>query len=211
MTPWTVAHLVPLPLGSFRQEYWSGWAFLIAQLVKNLPVFCSCNKLSSFQPQGLCICCAPTPKGHEYLCDGRGLQDGGTRLLGTNGGSLWLWCCLPQPGALPLGLAQRKRASPRGEAGTSGFLCVSVKRVASPGSMHDTRCLGLVHWDNPEGGYGEGGGRSVQDGEHMYTCGRLDRKSTRLNSSHKHRSRMPSSACRRCGQRRPGQRGLPDG
>ena len=25
----------------------------------------------------------------------------------------------------PLGLAQRKRASPRGEAGTSGFLCVS--------------------------------------------------------------------------------------
>ena len=22
------------------------------------------------------------------------------RLLGTNGGSLWLWCCLAQPGAL---------------------------------------------------------------------------------------------------------------
>ena len=33
-----------------------------------------------------------------------------------------------------------------------------MKRVASPGSMHDTGCLGLVHWDNPEGGYGEGGG-----------------------------------------------------
>ena len=32
-------------------------------------------------------------------------------------------------------------------------------------------CLGLVHWDNPEGGYGEGGGRRVQDGEHRYTCG----------------------------------------
>ena len=28
-----------------------------------------------------------------------------------------------------------------------------------------------VHWDNPEGWYGEGGGRRVQDGEHMYTCG----------------------------------------
>ena len=41
----------------------------------------------------------------------------------------------------------------------------------SPGSMHDTGCLGLVHWDDPEGGYGEGGGRRVQDGEHMYTCG----------------------------------------
>ena len=32
-------------------------------------------------------------------------------------------------------------------------------------------CLGLVHWDDPEGGYGEGGGRRVQDGEHRYTCG----------------------------------------
>ena len=46
-----------------------------------------------------------------------------------------------------------------------------MKRVASPGSMHNTGCLGLVHWDDPEGWYGEGGGRRVQDGEHMYTCG----------------------------------------
>ena len=38
---------------------------------------------------------------------------------------------------------------------------------ASPGSMHDTGCLGLVHWDDPEGWNGEGGGRRVQDGEHM--------------------------------------------
>ena len=35
-----------------------------------------------------------------------------------------------------------------------------MKRVSSPGSMHDTGCLGLVHWDDPEGWYGreEGGG-----------------------------------------------------
>ena len=46
-----------------------------------------------------------------------------------------------------------------------------MKQVASPGLMHDTGCLGLVHWDDPEGWYGEGGERSVQDGEHMYTCG----------------------------------------
>ena len=26
------------------------------------------------------------------------------------------------------------------------------------------------NWDDPEGWYGEGGGRRVQDGEHMYTC-----------------------------------------
>ena len=47
------------------------------------------------------------------------------------------------------------------------------QRVTSPGSMHDTGCLGLVHWDDLEGWYGEGGGRRVQDGEHMYTCGRF--------------------------------------
>ena len=46
-----------------------------------------------------------------------------------------------------------------------------MKRVASPGSKHDTGCLGLVHWDDPEGWNGEGGGRRVQDGEHMYTFG----------------------------------------
>ena len=32
------------------------------------------------------------------------------------------------------------------------------KRVANPSSMHDTGCLGLVHWDDPEGWFGEGGG-----------------------------------------------------
>ena len=34
---------------------------------------------------------------------------------------------------------------------------ICVKRITSPGSMHDTECLGLVHWDDPEGWYGEGG------------------------------------------------------
>ena len=37
--------------------------------------------------------------------------------------------------------------------------------------MHDTGCLGLMHWDDPEGWDGAGGGRGVQDGEHMYTRG----------------------------------------
>ena len=32
------------------------------------------------------------------------------------------------------------------------------KQIASSGSMHDTGCLGLVHWDDSEGWYGEGGG-----------------------------------------------------
>ena len=33
--------------------------------------------------------------------------------------------------------------------------------------MHETGCSGLVHWDDPEGWDGEGGGRGVQDGD---TC-----------------------------------------
>ena len=45
------------------------------------------------------------------------------------------------------------------------------KQIASLGSMQDTGCLGLVHWDDPEGWVKEGGGKGVQDGEHMYTRG----------------------------------------
>ena len=43
----------------------------------------------------------------------------------------------------------------------------TVKQITSPGSMHDTGCLGLVHWDDPEGWDGEGVRRGVQDGEDM--------------------------------------------
>ena len=42
-----------------------------------------------------------------------------------------------------------------------------MKQIASPGSMHETECSGLVHGDDPEGWHGEGGGKGVQDGEHM--------------------------------------------
>ena len=52
------------------------------------------------------------------------------------------------------------------ENGIETCILSYVKRIASPGSMHETGCLGLVHWDDPEGG-----GRGVQDGEHMYTRG----------------------------------------
>ena len=45
------------------------------------------------------------------------------------------------------------------------------KQISSVGSMQDTGCLGLVHWDDPEGWYEEGGRRRVQDWEHMYTRG----------------------------------------
>ena len=43
--------------------------------------------------------------------------------------------------------------------------------MARPGSMHKTRCSGLVLSDDPEGWDAEGSGRGFQDGEHVYTHG----------------------------------------
>ena len=57
------------------------------------------------------------------------------------------------------------------ENGIETCILSYVKQITSPGSMHDTGCSGLVHWDDPEGWYGEGGGSGVQDGEHMDTGG----------------------------------------
>ena len=57
------------------------------------------------------------------------------------------------------------------ENGIETCIISYMKRIASPGSMHDIGCLGLVHWDDPEGWYGEGGGRGVQDREDVYTHG----------------------------------------
>ena len=45
------------------------------------------------------------------------------------------------------------------ENGIETCILSYVKRIASPGEMQDTGCSGLVHWDDPEGWDGEGGGR----------------------------------------------------
>ena len=57
------------------------------------------------------------------------------------------------------------------ENGTETCILSCKKRIASLGSMQDIGCLGLVYWDDPEGWYGEGGGRGFQDWELMYTRG----------------------------------------
>ena len=54
------------------------------------------------------------------------------------------------------------------ENGTETCIISYVKQITCPRLMQDTGCLGLVHWDDPEGWYGEEGGKGVQDGEHMY-------------------------------------------
>ena len=57
------------------------------------------------------------------------------------------------------------------ENGIETCIISCKKRIASLGSMQDTGCLELVHWDDPERWYGEGGGRGFQDGELMYIRG----------------------------------------
>ena len=57
-----------------------------------------------------------------------------------------------------------------------------VKRIASPGSMHDIGCSGLVHWDDTEGWDGEGVGRGVRNGEHMYNRGRFKPMYGKINT-----------------------------
>ena len=42
-----------------------------------------------------------------------------------------------------------------------------VKQITSPVWMHETSARGPVHWDDPKGWDGEGGGWGLQDGEHM--------------------------------------------
>ena len=66
--------------------------------------------------------------------------------------------------------------------GTETCIISYKKRTASSRSMHDTGCLGLVHWDGLEGWHGEGGGRGVQDGAHAYACGKFMLICSRTNT-----------------------------
>ena len=55
------------------------------------------------------------------------------------------------------------------ENGIETCIISYVKRIAGPGLTQDTGCLGLVHWDDPEGWYREGGERGSSEwGTHVY-------------------------------------------
>ena len=57
------------------------------------------------------------------------------------------------------------------ENGIETCILSCKKRIASLCLMQDTGCLGLVHRDDPERCYGEGGGMGVHVWERMYTHG----------------------------------------
>ena len=53
------------------------------------------------------------------------------------------------------GLCGKGRGWDNWENGIETCIISYMKRTTSPGLMHDTGCLGLVRWDDPEGWYGE--------------------------------------------------------
>ena len=57
------------------------------------------------------------------------------------------------------------------ENGIETCIVSRKNRIASLCPMQDTACLGLVHGDDPEGCYGERGGRGVHVWERIYTRG----------------------------------------
>ena len=71
---------------------------LACSLLWNLPLLGSCKpRLACWAVRDTATRQPPGPDREPAIPGQHGLAD---RLLGTNGGSLWLWCCLPQPGAL---------------------------------------------------------------------------------------------------------------
>jgi len=50
---------------------------------------------------------------------------------------------------------------------------VELLQILKYDAIQDTGCLGMVHWDDSEGWYGEGCGRGVQEWEHVYTRSRF--------------------------------------
>ena len=69
------------------------------------------------------------------------------------------------------GLCGRRRGWDDWRDSIETYILPYVEKIASLGSMYETGHSGLVHWDNPEGWDGEGDGRGVQDGGHMYIHG----------------------------------------
>ena len=54
------------------------------------------------------------------------------------------------------GLFGRRRGWDDLREGIETCILSYVKQITTPGSMHETGCSGLVHWDDPEGWDGEG-------------------------------------------------------
>ena len=139
VTPETAAHQAPPSLGFSRQEHWSGLPFPSPMHESEKWKWSRSVVSDPWRPHGQQPIMFLRPWGFPGKSTGVGCHC-----------LLWDWKW-----------GDGKRYSVQIE------MISYKKRIAGPGSMQDTGSLGLVHWDDTEGWYGEGGGRGVQDGEHV--------------------------------------------
>ena len=148
VTLWTIAHQVPLSMGFSRQEYWNGLHALLQGIFStqgsNSCLLCFLHWLGASLPL--------TPPGSSE--DWNRFQYCLTQLK-ANGDSKFFRHSDFEVLEISSGYGWYENLIPIW--------------IASLGSLQDTGCLGLVHWDDPERWYGEGVGRGVQDWEHGYT------------------------------------------
>ena len=146
MTPWTAAYQAPPSMGFSRQEYWSGVPLPTTRDRLPTPVFLGFPSGSA---------------GKESACNTGDLGSipGLGRAPGEGNGNPLQCSCLENP--MDRGAWQ---ATVYGVTRARHDLATKPPPLKW---MHETGCSGLVHWDDPEGWNGEGGGRGVQDGEHM--------------------------------------------
>ena len=146
MTPWTAAYQAPPSMGFSRQEYWSGVPLPTTRDRLPTPVFLGFPSGSA---------------GKESACNTGDLGSipGLGRAPGEGNGNPLQCSCLENP--MDRGAWQ---ATVYGVTSARHDLATKPPPLKW---MHETGCSGLVHWDDPEGWNGEGGGRGVQDGEHM--------------------------------------------
>jgi len=79
--------------------------------------------------------------------------------------ALCFWCVFPSFSSFHLPHLNHKNLAGNFCTGSTFPFRLPPKRAQNQGQIEE------VQEPNPEGWYGEGGGRRVQDGEHMYTCG----------------------------------------
>ena len=123
-----------VPFSSCPQSLQASESFPMSQLFSWGGQSTEVSALASFLPkksQGW----SPSEWTGWIFLQSKGLSRVLSHRLGSEGGMIW-------------------------ENGMETCILSYMKRITSPGLMHDTGCLGLVHWNRPERWYGreEGGG-----------------------------------------------------
>ena len=108
------------------------------------------------------VCCLKyKPRQKHYFAN----KSPSSQIYGFSSSHVWMWEMNHKESC------HKSKGGMIWENSTETCILSYVKQIASPGSMHETWCSVLVHWDDPDGWDGEAAGSGAQDGEHMCTHG----------------------------------------